>query len=381
MKTILIIGLLQTAFFSLLLITKKQKDVADYILALLFLLFFYDFGVTYVLVSDLIYRIPHLIGTASPLVLLLGPLLYFYTRVQIEMTPRFRARDMLHFIPYLADMAYSIPFFMLSGEDKISEFFLLVSGKPSVSLSVTLLLHSFSPIVYTLWSITVLTQHRMEIKNIYSYTTEKMKLDWMWYLTWSMFIVSICAFMINGIIVFSDVADWIQLRYLIFTIAVIWIITLGYYGVRRTSFFNTFPIDPDDGDDDQGSLKYEKSRLKENDVATYRDRLLEVMSTEKPYLDNQLTIAQLGKKVDVPPHHLSQVLNDHLDSNFFEFVNSYRVEEVKKRFLDPTNKNLTLLGIAMDSGFNSKASFNRIFKQMTNQTPTEYIKTTSGAAK
>ncbi len=374
MKTILIIGLIQTAFFFLLLITKKQKDAADFILAILFFLFFYDFGVTYILISDLIHTFPHLIGTASPITLLLGPLLYFYIRVHLDVHKKFKARDFLHFLPYIVDMLYYIPFFMLSGEQKTNEFFQLVAGKPSVSLSVTLLLHSLSPIIYTIWCIGVLTQHRQQIKNIYSYTTEKMAMDWMWYLTWSMFIVGIIAFLINGVIVFSDIVDWFQLRYLIFTVAVIWILTLGYYGVRRTSFFNAFPIDPDSDNNEQAGLKYEKSRLKDKNIAEYKNRLNEIMETEKPYLDSQLTIAQLAKKTEVPTHHLSQLLNDHLDRNFFEFINSYRVEEVKKRFMDPTYKNLTLLGIALDSGFNSKASFNRIFKQMTRQTPSEYIK-------
>jgi len=87
-----------------------------------------------------------------------------------------------------------------------------------------------------------------------------------------------------------------------------------------------------------------------------------------------LSIGELAEAIDFPTYQLSQLINDQLGKSFFEFVNSYRVEEVKERFFDPQFSNLTLLGIAMECGFNSKASFNRIFKQLTNQTPTEYIK-------
>jgi AraC-like DNA-binding protein len=376
MKTILILGQIQAAFFALLLITKKRKDTADYILAALFFFMLYYFFVAYVLISELLYRFPHLIGTAVPLTLLLGPLVYFYVKVHLDRLQVFKWRDGLHFLPYLVNMAYFIPFFLLPGEEKIGAFLNLVQGTPSAGLAIALMLYSCSPIVYALWCITVLTEHREDLKHLFSYTTEKMTVDWMWYLSWTMFAVAAIAFLINGIIVFSDIVDWIQLRYVIITVVVAWTFALGYYGVRRTSFFNTFPVDPENMQqtDHAQAVKYEKTKLKDEDARTYGNRLLHVMETEKPYLNSKLTIAQLANAVQIPAHHLSQLINDRYNANFFEFVNAYRVEEVKARFVDPGYKNLTLLGIALESGFNSKASFNRIFKQVTGMTPSEYIK-------
>jgi AraC-like DNA-binding protein len=120
--------------------------------------------------------------------------------------------------------------------------------------------------------------------------------------------------------------------------------------------------------------KYEKTRLQDSAYEQYKNMLLDYMEREKPYLNQKLTIAQLAQQLDIPVHHLSQLLNEHLEQNFFEFINNYRIEEVKKLNADPASSNLTLIGIAMESGFSSKSSFNRIFKQFTGKTPSEYFK-------
>ena len=96
------------------------------------------------------------------------------------------------------------------------------------------------------------------------------------------------------------------------------------------------------------------------------------MSTSKPFLDSELTLPQLAKELNISSHSLSQILNDRLGYNFFDFINQYRVEEVKARLDDPKFENLTLLGIALDSGFNSKSAFNRVFKSFTGLTPSQY---------
>jgi len=198
-----------------------------------------------------------------------------------------------------------------------------------------------------------------------------------------MLIVSGSAFILNSIIVFFDIADWIELRMMIFVIAALWVFFLGYYSVKKTPFYRSYKIKGVDTlEFDKISKqpeKYEKTRLKEDDIPMLRKKLLDYLEMEKPYLNKNLTIGELSETIEVPTYQLSQLINDQLGKSFFEFINSYRVEEVKQRFFDPSYSNLTLLGIAMECGFNSKASFNRIFKQLTNQTPTEYIKAKKAA--
>ncbi|WP_080059427.1 helix-turn-helix domain-containing protein [Spirosoma aerolatum] len=97
------------------------------------------------------------------------------------------------------------------------------------------------------------------------------------------------------------------------------------------------------------------------------------MGQEKLYMDPDLSVDKLGQHLQLPPKLISAVLNQHIRKNFNGFINEYRVEEVKRRVLDPTNEHLTLTGIAFESGFNSQATFQRTFKQLTGSSPGEYM--------
>jgi len=105
------------------------------------------------------------------------------------------------------------------------------------------------------------------------------------------------------------------------------------------------------------------------------NKLLDFIDTEKPYLNPELSLQELADNVEVKRHHLSNVINQKHNKNFYEFINQYRIEEVKALMVDPKNRNYKLISLAYDAGFNSKASFNRIFKQMTNMTPSQFIST------
>ena len=104
------------------------------------------------------------------------------------------------------------------------------------------------------------------------------------------------------------------------------------------------------------------------------DKLLAFMENEKPYLDPELSLSSLSKKVGLNRNQLSQLINDGTGDNFYDFINKYRVEEVKRLMADPKKQNYNLLGIAIEAGFKSKSTFNLIFKRFTGLTPTEYRK-------
>ena len=101
--------------------------------------------------------------------------------------------------------------------------------------------------------------------------------------------------------------------------------------------------------------------------------LTNAMQIDKLYLDPELTVEKIGRHVQLPPKTVSFVLNQHLQKSFSTFVNEYRVEAVKQRIIDPANEHLTLTGIAFDCGFNSQATFQRAFRQMTGISPSEYV--------
>ena len=110
-------------------------------------------------------------------------------------------------------------------------------------------------------------------------------------------------------------------------------------------------------------------------VAHWKAKLLALMDMEKPYLEPELSLADLSRRMHTNPVLLSQVINVGAGKNFNEFVNEYRVAEFKQRVRDPANSHLSFLGIALDCGFNSKATFNRAFRKCTGLSPGQYAET------
>ena len=98
------------------------------------------------------------------------------------------------------------------------------------------------------------------------------------------------------------------------------------------------------------------------------------MKNEKPFLDPELSLSMLAKAMGLNRNQLSQLINTGIGENFYDFINKYRVEEVKRLMVDPQKQNYNLLGMALEAGFKSKSTFNLIFKRFTGLTPTEYKK-------
>ncbi|MFK5974662.1 MAG: adenylate/guanylate cyclase domain-containing protein [Flavobacteriaceae bacterium] len=120
--------------------------------------------------------------------------------------------------------------------------------------------------------------------------------------------------------------------------------------------------------------KYKKPLLDKKELKQYYDRLEHLMSAEEPYLNLDLTLRDMAKMLEMPPNHLSQLLNEGFDKNFSEFVNSYRLATFKSKAGDPSQRHLTILALAYDSGFNSKTVFNTYFKKTMGITPRAYWK-------
>lgn len=385
MTYIIIIGFIQAFFFAVLALAKKNKEKADYYVAALFILLCYQLGVNYIIASPELWdTYVHFIGTSGPMTLLYGPLLFFFIKNFISKNQKFKTKYILHFIPFFLDhLDGFFVFYFQPKEEKIADIQEIISGQPDLDLSIFLLIRSIHPIIYCVWSIQVLRVHRDNLKKLFSFTSHKLTLEWLWYLAWSMLVVGTIAFPVNFVIVFFEVADWIELRMFVVAISVIWVFFLGYYSVRKTPFYRSYHIEGIDTLEydfiAKQPEKYEKTRLKAEEIPGLKKKLLDYLEKDKPYLNKNLTIGELAESIEVQTYQLSQLINDQLGKSFFEFINSYRVEELKERFFDPKYSNLTLLGIAMECGFNSKASFNRIFKQLTGQTPTEYIKAKKAA--
>jgi AraC-like DNA-binding protein len=125
-------------------------------------------------------------------------------------------------------------------------------------------------------------------------------------------------------------------------------------------------------------LPTEVNHEKQPDLTPEKQKQIEkinhYMAEQKPFLNPELTLMDLSQNLNIPKHQITLLLNNHLGKNFFEYVNEFRIEETKKRMIDPQYEHLTLVAIAYECGFNSKSTFNTFFKNATGLTPTEWRK-------
>jgi YesN/AraC family two-component response regulator len=112
-------------------------------------------------------------------------------------------------------------------------------------------------------------------------------------------------------------------------------------------------------------------------TAKYSDKLFTHLSEVNPFLNPSLSLRSLAREIEIHPNHLSWLLNNSIGKNFNEFINHYRIEYFKKLALNPDNSHISLLGLAYESGFNSKSVFNTYFKKETGKTPKEFLKQNS----
>lgn len=120
--------------------------------------------------------------------------------------------------------------------------------------------------------------------------------------------------------------------------------------------------------------KYAGSTLTNAEKEQIKLQLLAYMQKEKPFLEPQLTIEELADMLKIKSKTLSQVINECLNQNFFDFINRYRIEEAKRLLTNPADKKITVLEVLYEVGFNSKSSFNTLFKKYTGLTPSEFKK-------
>jgi len=224
--------------------------------------------------------------------------------------------------------------------------------------------------IYFLFSLRLLKKHDINLFNNFSFS-ENINLKWLRYLV---FIFGLIWTALIIITVIHHVFNLFSMAFctdgLFLSLSVL-VILIGYFGLKQKVIFSN------DFKNKQNLLveskiKYSGSRLKASEAEQFMGRINNLMVSSKPFLDPNLTLLQLASELDISTHYLSQIINEKFHLNFFDFINQYRVEEVKVRINNSEFKNYSLLGIALDSGFNSKSAFNRIFKKFTNQTPSQY---------
>ena len=192
-------------------------------------------------------------------------------------------------------------------------------------------------------------------------------------LTWIVSLLSILVFLmlvmslVVVLLVTPAPGSWLVLnRDLIFyAIMAVTIFAAGYFALSQPEIF-TPPLAK------AVARKYEGSSLTSAKADEYLRLLTAVMENDAVYRDENLSLPALAEKVGIPAWHVSQILNERLNKNIYDFVNGFRVEEAKRILRDPRRRDQKILGIAFDTGFASKVAFNRVFKKQTGMTPSEY---------
>jgi len=370
---ILAIGIAQAVFFSFLLLKKRKRTLSDFILATWLFILAIHISANYLELVGYYEKYPNLIGSTSSLVFIYGPLLFMYLDSYISREPKFKKSYLLHLLPFIIYNILMVPFYFISGEYKLHFVRDMLQSHPPLVAVLALGLRTIILPVYIILALVILRRHQSNIKSFFSHT-EEIDLEWLKYLIWSIAIISILILLSSILKVATNFNQPFSFELIVFISVAFWIFAIGYYGLKKSPIF----IEPFQNNQFLASLnkednRYQKTKINSEQVDGYLKRLNDYMEHEKPFTKSRLTINLLSEAIDIPSHHLSQLINDKLNQNFFDFINQYRVNEAKVKLLDPGNKHLTILGIAFDSGFNSKASFNRIFKKFTGLTPSEFL--------
>jgi AraC-like DNA-binding protein len=249
-----------------------------------------------------------------------------------------------------------------------------VESKQGAPLLVVLflILTALSGPVYFMLSIRLFKKLDINIFNNFS-TFENINLDWLRKLVYSFGAVWTVLIIFATIHHVFHLFSWIFCTDGLFLSLSVFIILIGYFGLKQKEIFIHFP-DQNIEYVTEPKTNYAGVLLKEVDAELYVSKIKHLMNTEKPYLDANLSISHLATKLQIPSHQLSRVINEKFGLNFFDFINQYRIEEVKAKMANANFDNLSLLGIAFDCGFNTKSAFNRVFKKMTKLTPSEFKK-------
>jgi len=317
------------------------------------------------------------------LIFLVGPLLWIYVRrLTMSETPSGRVW-LLHAVPALGCLTALVPFYAQSTEAKAAIVATELADH-SGGHSPILLLAALQTLAYWIASAWTLLRFPRLLRDRYS-SLEHRTFAW---LRWILAInLTMWLMWVSNMVFDVAWARWLD------DVAIpLGLYVLAFLAIRQPAVFVgsavfvslTEPDEPSDplpraespaSADPEAAperVRYRRSGLDKTRVPELLARLDQLMQTEKPWLENDLTLLQLAERVGVTSHHLSQLLNEHVGEAFFDYINRRRVAEVQRCFADPAYQSESILAIAMAAGFNSKAGFNAIFRQTTGRTPSQY---------
>lgn len=348
MQTILIIGIIQSVIFLLLNIQKSKKTIADKILLLwlcvfgthlAFLLLFFEFN----------HNIRFSMVIAKTIVLLHGPILFIYANTILNEHNSIKLAN--HFWPFIV---FSFTGLILSKE-------MLIPWENS--LVVAKFISIFSYPIFTVYWLNKRNNY-LKTENSNNIVLEIRWIKTLAYLLLISFAISVLYIVINQTL---DLSLDNNLDILVY---VAMITIMGYYGLKLGIVFKSNMAE------EEFSIKimksYKHSPLNKDKILKIRIDIQSFFDGSEAYLNPDFSLSQLSKQLDIPKHHLSQVINSEMGTTFYDMVNTKRVEHVMQRIKSKTDRNVTLEALGYDAGFNTKSSFFYHFKKYTGKTPRQY---------
>jgi AraC-like DNA-binding protein len=349
MEVIAWLGVSQGLFAAFLMMAKRSRNASDKILTAWLCLLAIEFLSCAIDIN--IFGEPLL----SSSFLLFNPAFYLYVKSLTKEKFRLKYTQLIHLLPFVAfkTTAYILqePYSLISFFDTDATLWF----RYAFSIASVI-----SWIMYNTVSAINVVKHRRKLADEFSTLESDKKLGWLLFIVvfYNLFcgiaiIIGVNAVLFNLVIQLTHIYIYSAMLLLVYI--------LGFYGLIQKSV-----IIPGNGNE-----KYKKSTLTKTIKTKIKNQILEYFNKEKPYLNPDLSMSMLSEKLKIPKHQLTEVLNVDIGKNFFQFVNEYRVEEVKKQLSD--KKNLySIEAIGYESGFSSKSSFFTVFKKITGKTPLAY---------
>ncbi len=375
LQILITIGASQALTLAMLLLTRRKKCAAEDWLAIKLILIF---------ALTMLYNYRYELAAwwpgfpLNPLVLgyLVMPIFYFYIRSAAGYPVKLNDWRLAgHGLPFIA--AFGLLQYTIAGMSTPMAS-LLVPCDPAACSEPGLQVVYFGFFLgifpyYIYRSLRVLQQHEAYLLTKFSYT-EDINLDWLNRFLWTIAGVWLCfiGFEVIGNGIFRMMGEMgFQISFLALLFS---LVALGVYGFRRPQAVFAHEVAEEGAAAPANDAKYQNYRLPDDKARQFLRQLEDYMERERPYLEPKLTISELAQGAGLPVNTLSQILNDRLGQNFFDYVNGYRVAAFQELARSPKGAQYTLLGLAYEAGFNSKSTFNAIFKRATGQTPSEYVK-------
>ncbi|MDW3196762.1 MAG: helix-turn-helix domain-containing protein [Cytophagales bacterium] len=314
--------------------------------------------------TQLFLEFPHLVYVFTPTLLLLGPLYYWHICAATDPGRRPKS-PWLHLIPFGMAIVMLVPFYALSGIEKVAQLE-LQQQEDLIPMSVTtyafMILQIGQSFIYViLGNKQIMAFRKVAIgekgRSGFKWLT---RFGWAFAAFWLLDFIALTSYLIIG-------AIHQQVFYATMLGAAIFINVLVVFMIRSHKEFHDQVLNPK-------RSKPQNSTQSIDELEKVLTDVYQVMDQDKPYLDPELSLAKFSKFLEKTPHQVSEILNLRLGKSFYEFINEYRYQEARNRLQSDQYKHLTILAIAFDSGFNNKNTFNRVFKKYAGKTPSQFLK-------